>query len=366
MQPSQFMQFAIDAAARVRGTTSPNPNVGAVLVRDGRVISVGATSPPPGPHAEANALASVDAAGTDMYVTLEPCYPFLGKRTPPCSDAIVKAGVRRVFVALEDPDPRVAGQGIAFLRSAGVEVSVGDGRAAAIAGLRHYLKHRTTGLPYVIAKFAASLDGKTATSTGDSKWITGERARDYGHQQRAAVDAIMVGSGTVLADDPSLTARPNGELATHQPVRIILDARGRVAPSARVFAQPGTTLVATSSDAPVAWKQSIAATGAQLIECEPADVGINLDQLMPVLARRSILSIWAEGGSVLLGSLLEHDYVDEVWAFLAPLIIGGDGQPAIGGHGAKKVAEALRLRDPVVESLGDDILVRGYTGRWSP
>lgn len=360
------MQQALDAARRVRGTTSPNPWVGAVVVRDGEVISVGATSPPGGPHAEAAALAGIDARGADVYVTLEPCFPFEGKRTPPCSAALIEAGVRRVVVALEDPDPGVRGKGIAALRDAGIAVEAGDGAAEATALLRPYLKHRMTGLPYVIAKFAASLDGRIATANGDSKWITGEAARDYAHQQRAWVDAILVGSGTVLADDPALTARPGGELAPHQPIRIVLDARGRTPPGARLFSEPGQVLVATTRDAPAAWRNEILAAGGRLIDCEPCESGLNLDQLLQALGRRSILSVWAEGGGTVLGSLFDGGHVDEVWAFLAPMVIGGGGLPAVGGEGAAWISDAWRLRDPVVESLGSDILVRGYTGNWSP
>ena len=185
-----IMQSALEAARRVRGYTSPNPWVGAVIVRDGEISPWGATSPPGGAHAEASALAGVDARGAEMYVTLEPCFAFPGKRTPPCSGAIIEAGVRKVVVALEDPDPGVRARGVAAMREAGIEVEVGDGHDTAVELLRPYLKHRSTGRPYVIAKFAASLDGRIATSTGESKWITGEAARDLGHQQRACFDAI--------------------------------------------------------------------------------------------------------------------------------------------------------------------------------
>jgi len=368
MTASAFMAEALAAARRVRGATSPNPPVGAVVVRDGTVVAVGATAPPGGPHAEAAAIAAAGdaASGATLYCTLEPCSPFPGKRTPPCSRAIVAAGITRVVVAIEDPHPGVSGEGIAFLRANGVSVESGDGRDEAVALLRPYLKHVRTGLPYVIAKFAASLDGRTATRTGDSKWITGAAARDLGHQQRAWVDAIMVGSRTVLADDPALTARPGGSETPRQPVRVVLDARGRIPATAAVLHGPGHAIVATSPDAPGAWKRAIAATGAHVIECERTAAGLEFDQLLPALAARGILSIWAEGGGTLLGSLFESGHVDELWAFIAPLVIGGGGLPAIGGGGATTVAEAWRLRDVVVESVGGDILVRGYTGGFDP
>lgn len=365
-EPSPFMRMALDAARGVRGSTSPNPWVGAVLVRDGHVVSTGATAPPGGPHAEAAALANVDARGADLYVTLEPCSPFDGKRTRPCAELVVEAGVSRVFVAIEDPDPNVAGRGIAMLREAGIEVTVGDGDSEAIELLRPYLKHRRTGLPYVIAKFAASLDGRTATHSGDSKWITGLEARDFAHHQRALVDAIMVGSGTILADDPQLTARPGGVLAPRQPARVVLDSRGRTPPSAAVFAAPGYVIVATTCDAPGAWKRDIAAAGAQVIDCERTDAGLDLDQLLSALGQRGIMSVWAEGGATLLGSLFDTGNVDEVWAFIAPVIIGGPGPGAVGGQGADLVAHASSLRETTVQQVGQDLLVRGYTGNWSP
>lgn len=363
---SNFMAEAIAAGERVRGTTSPNPWVGAVLVRDGHVIATGATSPAGGPHAEAAALAGIDARGADMYVTLEPCAPFEGKRTRPCAEAIIEAGVTRVVVALEDFDPRVGGRGLAAMRGAGIAVEVGDGRHQALASLRPYIKHRTTGLPYVVAKFAATLDGRTATGSGDSKWITSVASRERGHRERAKVDAVVVGIGTVLADDPALTARPGGELAAHQPARVVLDSRGQLSLDAQILRGPGQCIVATTREADGRWKDGVRGAGATVIECERGEHGIELRQLLRVLATRSILSVWVEGGGTLLGSFFDHDLVDETWAFIAPLIMGGDGRPAVGGKGVELVADAHRLRQVVVESIGEDVLVRGYTGAWDP
>ena len=363
--PSVLMARAIEAARAVRGHTSPNPWVGAVLVRDGEVVATGATAPDGGPHAEANVLSHA-VPGDTLYVTLEPCAPFKGKRTQPCAEAIVEAGVGRVVVALLDAEPRVRGRGVELLRAGGVEVEVGDGAEAVAELLRPYLKHRETGRPYVIAKFAASLDGRIATRAGDSQWITGEVARNRGHEQRVWVDAVLVGSGTVLADDPALTARVGGEPAERQPVRIVLDARGRMPAAAKLLREPGRTIVATSSAASGEWRDQIASAGAQIIECEREDAGVNLDQLLPVLAQRGITSIWAEGGGTVLGALFEGGHADEVWAFLAPAIIGGDGLAAVGAGGVVRLSDATRLRDAVVEKVGDDILVRGFAGEWSP
>lgn len=362
------MGRAIEAARSVRGSTSPNPWVGCVIARAGEVIATGATAPAGGAHGEAAALAiaSERARGSDVYVTLEPCAPFPGKRTPPCAEVLIAAGVRRVFVALEDPDRHMRGDGIGMLRAAGVEVLVGDGSDEARELLRPYLKHRQTGLPYVIAKFAASLDGRTATRNGDSKWITGEAARERAHRERAWVDAVMVGSGTVLADDPSLTARPGGQLAPRQPARIVLDSRGRIPAEAALLRLPGKSIVATTTPASASWKRSIANAGAQIIECEGAEGGIELNQLLAALAERGILSIWAEGGATLLGSLFAGEHVDEVWAFLAPVIIGSEGKPAVAWQGASSMSDVLRLDGAQIEQLGPDVLVRGYTGWWKP
>lgn len=365
--PSPFMLAALRAGLGVRGQTSPNPWVGAAIARDGSIVATGATEPPGGMHAEAAALAAAgDARGTAMYVTLEPCAPFEGKRTPSCAERLIRAGVRRVVMAIEDPDRRVRGRGAAILRQAGIEVTVGDGAAEATAQLRPYIKHRQMGLPYVIAKFAGSLDGRTATSTGDSKWITSEASRQVAHEQRMWADAIVVGSGTVLADDPALTARIGGELTPRQPLRIILDGSGRTPPGAAVFRQPGQSLVATSAEAPAGWKREIQAAGAQIVECERDKHGIRLEPLLAELGRRGILSVWAEGGATILGSLFEARLVDEVWAFLAPMVIGSNGRPAVQWDGPASIADSLRLEEATVAPSGSDVLVRGYTPWWRP
>ncbi len=234
------MREALAAAAAVRGTTSPNPWVGAVVVRDGAIISRGATSPYGGTHAEAAALANVDARGADLYTTLEPCMPFEGKRTRPCAEVIVESGIRRVVIGLQDPHAPVRGAGVDFLRSKGVEVEVGDGAEAVTELLRPYLKFRNTGRPYVIAKFAVSLDGKVGAPAAGLTWLTSEAAVQRAHEDRAWVDAIMVGSGTVIADNPRLSARIRDTDGPRQPLRVVLDGRGRTDPASIVF-RPGTS-----------------------------------------------------------------------------------------------------------------------------
>jgi diaminohydroxyphosphoribosylaminopyrimidine deaminase/5-amino-6-(5-phosphoribosylamino)uracil reductase len=365
-KPSRFMAEALREALQVRGTTSPNPWVGAVVVRDGQVLSKGATAPAPGPHAETAALSGIQTAGADLYVTLEPCVAFGGKRTRPCSERIIAAGIRRVFVALIDPDPRVRGSGVAALRNAGIEVHLGDGAEAALDALRPYVRHRQSGRPYVIAKFAGSLDGRTATASGESRWITGEAARERAHEQRAWVDAVLVGSGTVLADDPALTARPGGREALRQPLRVVADGRGRTRPDAALFTAPGPVLIITSARSPASWRSELAAKAATVIECEPSLGGVNLDQLLLALGQRGVMSLWAEGGGTLLGSLFAGGHVDEVWAFIAPLVLGGDALPSIAGEGARSLLEVPRLHSVEVERLGDDVLIRGYLRRLEP
>lgn len=354
------MQRAIDAARAVRGYTSPNPWVGAVLVRDGRVISIGATAPFGGPHAEAAALANVDARGADLYTTLEPCMPFEGKRTPPCSEAVLAAGIRRVVIALEDPHAPVAGQGAAFLRGHGIAVELGDGAEAVRDLLRPYLRWRSTGRPNAIAKFAVSLDGKVGAPAAGIRWLTGEAALARAHEDRAWVDAIMVGSGTVLADDPALTARNHGQLAPRQPVRVVLDGSGAVRPSAKVL---GAGAIVATASRDVAWRDSIARTGATLLEIEDSAGGLNLVQLLRALGQRNIMSLLVEGGPTLLQSLFQEDLVDEVHAYIAPLVLGSAGLPLFPGGAT---FEPATLQGVVVEELHPDVLIRGYTGAWSP
>jgi len=363
---SQFMEQALAAARAAEGFTSPNPWVGAVLVREGKVLAVGATAPPGGPHAEAAALALAPGEGAELFVTLEPCVPFPGKRTRACVEEIVASGVRRVVVALPDPDPRVRGRGIAALREAGIEVEVGDGAEEASELLRPYLKHRERGLPYVYLKFAASLDGRIATRSGDSRWITGAEARERAHRQRARADAVLVGAGTVIADDPELTARPGGTPAERQPLRVVVDAAGRVPPDAKLFRARGRVIVATTPAAPPPWREAIGRAGAEIIDCPPSTKGVALEAMLRALAERGVLSVWAEGGGRLLGSLLGEGLADELWAFLAPLVLGSDGRPAIDVPGPERMADAWRLRAVEVEPLGADVLVRGRITDWEP
>jgi diaminohydroxyphosphoribosylaminopyrimidine deaminase/5-amino-6-(5-phosphoribosylamino)uracil reductase len=372
------MERALSLARQALGTASPNPAVGAVLVKDGRIVGEGFTQPPGGPHAEVVAIrqAGEAARGATLYVTLEPCCHH--GRTPPCTEAVLDAGVREVHLSHLDPDPHVNGRGKVELESAGVTVFVGEGDEEARRINEAYLKHRTTGLPFVIAKFAASLDGKIAATSGDSRWVSGPESRRWAHRQRTLVDAIMVGVRTVLIDDPELTARPEpGEGARQadgeprQPLRVVVDSRGRTPASAQVLRGPARTLVTTTDASSEAWRRQMRDAGAEVVVLParraggPASEGrVDLAELLRHLGGRDTLSLLVEGGGELLGSFFDLRLVDKVQAVIAPIIIGGQEAPAaVAGRGARRMADALRLRDVTVERLGEDMLVTGYIGR---
>ncbi|MEK7693176.1 MAG: bifunctional diaminohydroxyphosphoribosylaminopyrimidine deaminase/5-amino-6-(5-phosphoribosylamino)uracil reductase RibD [Chloroflexota bacterium] len=358
---SLYMQRALELGEFVLGSTSPNPNVGCVIVRDGRIVGEGATQPVGGAHAEVMALRQAgDAArGATAYVTLEPC-SHIG-RTPPCADALIEAGVTAVQVALIDPDPNVAGRGAEKLRAAGIDVTAGDGEAASAKLLEAYLKHRAIGLPFVIAKFAATLDGKIAASSGDSRWVAGEEARAWAHGFRTRVDAIMCGVNNVLLDDPRLTARPGGAAAELQPLRIVADSRGRTPLGAKVLGPGGKTLIATTDASPSAWRDEIAAAGAEVcVLATDANGHVDMLSLLRELGGRGVLSLLVEGGGVLHGSLFEAKLVDKVHAIIAPKIVGGSAYPAVAGTGAARMTDAVTLRDVEVLRLGDDVAFVGY------
>ncbi len=360
---SHFMQRALELARGALGTTSPNPSVGAVIVKDGQIVGEGFTRPPPGDHAEIVALkqAGERARGAALYVTLEPC-PHIG-RTPPCADAVIEAGIAEVHYAIADPDPQVDGGGPRKLVAAGVAVHAGEGEAEARRINEAFIKHRTTGLPFVIAKYAASLDGRIASASGDSRWVSGPETREWAHELRAKVDAILVGSSTVVMDDPLLTARPGGKAAERQPLRVVVDSRGRTPPMARLLGEPGQAIVATLEGAPEPWRASLRAAGAEVLTLPSDGDRVDLQALLRELAGRDVLSLLVEGGGVILGSFFDRGLVDRVHAVIAPIVIGAEDAPAaVAGRGAYRMADALRLRDITVERLGEDILVTGYPG----
>ena len=356
-----YMARALELARQALGTTSPNPAVGAVLVKDGCIVGKGHTEPPGGPHAEIVAIkqAGADARGATLYVTLEPCSHY--GRTPPCTKAIIEAGVREVRFSLEDPDAQNRGRGAQELRDAGIEVHAGEREQEARRINEAYIKQRLTGLPFVVAKWAMSLDGKIAATSGDSRWVSGPETREWSHQLRTKIDAIMVGVRTVLVDDPQLTARPGGIDAERQPLRIVADSHGRTPVTARVLDGPGRALLATTSASSAVWRRQMAEAGAEVLVLAERDGRVDLEELLRALGERQLLSLLVEGGGELLGSFFDAGLVDKLHAVVAPLIIGGKDAPAaVAGRGVERMAEALRLSEVSVERLGEDVLVTGY------
>ena len=351
MNDELYMSRALELARSIP-FTSPNPRVGAVVVRDGRMLGEGAHLGAGTPHAETLALDGVDAAGATMYVTLEPCIH--RGRTPPCAPALVDAGLARVVAGTTDPDERVAGRGLDHLRSHGIEVATGVLEAEARDLNASFIHHRTTGLPLVTLKLALTLDGRLAAPDGSSRWITGPEARAIVHRRRAEVDAIVVGAGTVLADDPSLTARDVG--ATHQPVRVIVDARGAVPPDARALAGPGEAIVATTSLCPHERQTAYKEKGAEVIVLDAEGAGVDLAALVGHLGRRGFLEVVVEGGAALASSFLAAGLVGRLEFFYGPLVAGGG--PALTDIGVTGIDDAVRwhLRD--ARPVGPDVHCR--------
>ena len=362
-----FMGQAIDLARQALGATSPNPAVGAVLVKDGVIVGRGATQPPGQAHAEVVALneAREAAGGATLYVTLEPCCHW--GRTPPCTSAVIEAGVSEVVVAVTDPNPVVAGRGAAELRDAGIPVSMLPEdcleREQARELYEGFAKHISTGLPFVTVKFAMSLDGKIATRTGDSKWVTGPEARALVQQMRRETDAVMVGIKTVLADDPALTARDNANRPlARQPIRVALDSHCRMPVESQLLHQPGQTLVYTTAAAPTESVRGLEKTGAEVLTLNSTSIGqVCPSEALADLGRRGIVSLLVEGGGLTLGSLFDAGLVDKVHTFVAPVIIGGiEAASPVEGAGAELMAHAMRLERTSSRQIGPDWLITGY------
>ena len=360
-QDDQFMRRALALARRGMGKTSPNPVVGAVLVKAGKIVGEGWHRKGGGPHAEVFAFraAGKRAKGATLYVTMEPCCTW-GK-TPPCTDAIIAAGVKRVVVAALDPNPKHDGRGLTVLRRAGIRVEAGLLAEESAQMNEVFNKWITTGLPFVAAKAAMSLDGKIATRTGDSKWITSEAARREGHRLRAKVDAVMVGAGTVIEDNPQLTVRHG--VAGKQPLRIVVDTRGRCPVSARVF-RAGTWVVTGLRSKP-AWRAALERRGVNVILLKTAGAHVNMRAMLRELARRNVTSILVEGGGGLLGALFDAKLVDRVAFFYASMVIGGsEAVSPVTGRGVAKIAGAAKLADCRWRRLpGDVMLVTGRVSR---
>lgn len=371
---ARFMTTALELAERGRGTTSPNPLVGCVLVHPaypgadhGAIVGRGHHAEAGGPHAEIVALNAADGftQGTTAYVTLEPCAHH--GRTPPCTEALIEAGVARVVVATLDPDPRVRGRGVARLREAGVEVEVGVLADLAEAQNEPYLTAQREGRPWVLYKTATSLDGKTAATSGDARWVTGPEARDRVHALRGRVDAVAVGIGTILQDDPRLTTRGGHGPTPH---KIVFDGAARTPVDAALFRPddanvPAVVTIVVGRDAPTDRIEALRAAGADVVApggVDPPDVAAAL----AALHEREVRSVLLEGGGTLAAAFLAADAIDRVAWFVAPKLVGGNAPSALAGTGAPRMADAIDLTDVTHEVLGDDLLIEGRVVRPGP
>ncbi len=350
-----WMREALLIAQRGFGKVGPNPMVGAVIVKDGNLIASGAHMKFGGPHAEVVALhrAGSEANGATLFVSLEPCCHY-GK-TPPCTNAIIDAGITKVVGAIQDPNPIVAGRGYSTLRKAGIEVIDGICREEALALNTAYFKHLVTGLPYVIVKIAQTIDGKIATVNGSSRWITGEQSRKFVHQMRASVDAVAVGIGTVLADDPLLnvvlTKGPD-------PIRIIIDSHFRTPVNAKLFTVSSPIYVCGIAGEAVDRQRILQKAGADIVELPAADNHVSLFDLMRYASSTGIQRILVEGGRDIATAFLRHKLADELIVAIAPKLIGADGHDGFGNLGIVDISEALTFDRVMVERFGSDIHLR--------
>jgi len=350
------MRLALRLGRRGLGRTSPNPAVGAVVVANGTVVGRGYHRQAGLPHAEVEALrdAGGRARGATLYVTLEPCAHH--GRTPPCTDAVIAAGVRRVVIGTRDPNPTVPGKGLERLGAAGVVVRSGVLQAACDALIAAFRKHVTTGLPFVTLKLAASLDGRIATASGESKWITGADSRRFVHRLRAEHDAVLVGAATVVQDDPELTCRLRGG---RNPLRIILDGRLRLPLGARVLTntQRAATLVLAGRGVSAIKVRKIEARGAEVL-CLPNTAGrIALSRVLQAIGRRGITSVLIEGGATVAAAAVAERMVDRLLIFYAPMLIGGDGRPMLGPLGVRHLQQAPQFGCLQVKRFATDVLV---------
>ncbi len=360
MDDERYMGEALQLAQRAIGRTSPNPLVGAVIVRDGQIVGRGWHQKVGTAHAEIHALneAGPLAAGSTIYVTLEPC-SHTG-RTGPCTEALIRAGIKKVVVAMTDPNPLVAGAGLELLRKAGIEVVEGVMALQAAQLNESFIKWITTGLPFIAVKAAMTLDGKIATHSGHSRWITGPEARLFVHSLRNQYDAIMVGIGTVLADDPELTTRlPEGG---RNPVRIILDSEARTPLAAKVVTDgQAKTIIAVTSRAPAERMEALRKAGAEVLIVPECAQRVSLPALCKLLGSRMITSILVEGGSAIHGAIIDAKLGDKLYWFVAPKIVGGSSAPnPVGGQGVSTMEAAILIEDQAWQQVGADFLLMGH------
>ena len=360
---NKFMKYALKMAKKGIGRTSPNPMVGAVIVRNGEVVASGFHKKAGGDHAEVEALKVIGGRAMPddiLYVTLEPCNHY-GK-TPPCTKAIIESGLKKVVIGMLDPNPGVSGGGSEYLAARGIAVAGGILEAECRRLNEAYIKFVTTGRPFVIAKSAMTMDGWTATSTGNSRWITNISSRQFVHALRDRVDGIMVGSGTILADDPSLTTRLKGKKGK-DPIRIILDTNLKIPLYAKTLnhRSDSPTLVVVGDKVPSSDLKRIERNGVSPVVCPTRDGRLDLAALMDILGKMSVTSLLVEGGATLMGSMIRERLVDKFYIFKAPMMIAGDdGVPMSRGPGAEMVSESLMMKDIAVRRFGGDILVVGY------
>jgi diaminohydroxyphosphoribosylaminopyrimidine deaminase/5-amino-6-(5-phosphoribosylamino)uracil reductase len=362
MNNCHYMKIALELAARGKGYTSPNPMVGAVVVKDGQIVGKGWHEKVGGPHAEVNAIddAGEQAAGSTIYVTLEPCNH--QGRTPPCTGKILSAGIKHVVMAMKDPNPDVSGGGADFLIRNGVTVESGVCEADALRLNEYFIKFINKKRPFVTLKCAATLDGRIATRTGDSKWVTGASARKYVHELRHAMDAIMVGVNTVKADNPSLNTRLEDKQGV-DPIRIVLDSKLSIPENSKLLQIPSgsDTLIITGNSEASSKRFAIEKAGVKVINAQLRDGRIDLDALMNQLGKMGITSLLIEGGAQVAASALQAKIVDKINFFYAPKILGGDdGVPMCSGAGPELMADSIPVRDMIVRQFDNDIMIEGY------
>ena len=351
------MRSALRLAKKAAGRTSPNPMVGAVLVRGGKVVATGYHRRAGGDHAEIDALkrAGRKARGATLYLNLEPCSHY--GRTPPCVDALIAAKIKRVVAGMADPNPLVSGRGFRRLRQAKIQVRSGLLEAECRRVNEAFIKYIKRGLPFVLLKSAATLDGKTGTATGSSRWVTGRAARRRVHELRNVVDAVIVGVGTVIADDPQLTCRiPGGR----NPVRVVLDPQLRMPLTARMLSEPGTTIVVASGRASERKAARLQDIGAEVWRLPSRRDGIPFVAVLKKIADREMVSVMIEGGAVTAGRALAAKVVDKIAFFFAPKIVGGDGLPIVSSLGIKDMSRSRPVKNIEIETIGNDILLTGY------
>ncbi len=361
------MKMALRLALKGKGRTSPNPLVGAVLVKGNKIVGKGFHEKAGLPHAEVEAIRSAPnkTKGSKLYINLEPCHHF--GRTPPCSDAIINSGIKEVIIGMRDPNPLVAGKGIKKFKKAGIKLTEGIMEKECRKINEPFIKHITTNLPYVTVKVAGSLDGKISTTTGESRWITGDQARRHVHKMRNEVDAVMVGINTVLKDDPLLTTRLERKKDLKQPVKIILDSGLKIPLKAKLIrSRDGSrTIIATTAKAPQRKVKELESFGIEILKTKQKQSKVDMKDLMIQLGKMGINSVLIEGGAEVNASALQSGIVDRVIFFIAPIIIGGArATSAIMGNGIRFLKDAIPIKEASVKKIGQDFMIEGYIHRY--